>query len=63
VRLSIFLHAVNGFYDKYVALGAGSKIAIPEGTHGDLMRRFANSGNLEQEVSACVKRLMSASVS
>ena len=51
VRLSIFLHDVNAFYDKYVALGASLRIGISEGTHGDLMRRFANSTNIEHEVN------------
>jgi hypothetical protein len=58
VRLSIFLHAVNGFYDKYIALGARSRISIPEATHGDLMRRFASSGNIEQEVRACFQTVL-----
>jgi hypothetical protein len=54
VRESVFLHAVNGFYDRFVALGAEQRVSIPEGTHGDLMRRLANCTNIEHEVRCCV---------
>jgi hypothetical protein len=50
VKLDIFLHLVGDFYDTFVGLGAPQRLVIPEGTRGDLMRRFANSEGIEHEV-------------
>lgn len=35
-------------------MGATHRILIPEGTYGDLMRRFDNSTNIEHEVAICL---------
>jgi len=40
VRLQIFFHYVNAYYDTYLALGAPFRVQLLDATYGDFMRRL-----------------------
>jgi len=42
IKACNILHCLNTYYDKYLAIGAASRVPITEATYGDCLRKLAN---------------------
>jgi hypothetical protein len=56
IRLSIFLHYINLFYDTYLCLGAPFKVQLAEATQGDLMRTLSNCQSADHEALRLIEQ-------